>query len=161
MILRVPSGSAIPIAPTLGKNKGKQQDLDDLLEKHKTRWELAERRLNEIWEGRGNLPLIGDVNHEMKIKRDAEAAGYRPPSLSKGKEREEQEEIPGPTPRAKPPAPPLQGDSIVTSQPQDDFIPSKSEEDLIKAMREGGVDEEEIELVKALTFSLSDEVEGE
>ena len=198
MILRLPSGSAIPIAPALGKGKGKQQDLDDLLEKHKNRWELAERRLEEIWEGRGHPPLPGEVNLEMKTKRDAEAAGYRPPSQWKGTDREEQEETPTPAPRAKPPTPPLQGTTTLPSQsiskdrenqeeipepaprsqplapplqrnttvpsqpqPQDNFIPSKSEEDLIEAMREGGVDEEEIELVKALTFSLTNEVEGE
>ena len=196
MILRVPSGSAIPVAPTLGKDKGKQQDLDDLPENNKNRWELAERRLNEIWEGRGNPPLNGEVNLEMKTKRDAEAAGYRPPSRSKGEEREKQEQFPGPAPRGepperslqgntkvfsqskgkerekqneipelaprvKPPTPPLQGNTTVPSHSQDNFIPSRSEEDLIEAMRDGGVDEEEIELVKALTFSLSDEVKGE
>lgn len=233
MILRLPSGSAIPVAPALGKGKGKQQDLDDLQEKLKNRWELAERRLEEIWEGRGHPPLTGEVDLEMKTKRDAEAQGYRPPSYSKGKNREKrediprpapreepaesslqgntfvtsqskgknrekQEEIPSPAPRGQPPSPPLQGTNIpsqskakkkenqkqtpkpaprnqppspprqgtttIPSQPhhpQDNFIPSKSEEDLIEAMREGGVDEEEIELVKALTFSLSDEIEGE
>ena len=196
MILRLPSGSAIPLAPALGKGKGKQQDLDDLLEKLKSRWELAESRLEEIWEGRGHPPLPGEVDLEMKTKRDAEAAGYRPPSQSEGKAREKQEDIAGPAPRRQPPSssvqndtndpsqsklkdsqepeetpkpapqgqlpsPPRQGTTTVPSQPQDNFVPSKSEEDLIEAMREGGVDEEEIELVKALTFSLTDEVEGE
>ena len=83
------------------------------------------------------------------------------PRQSKGKEREQREEIAPPAPRAEPPARPLQSNTKITSQPQDNFVPTKSEEDLIQAMREGGVDEEEIELVKALTFSLSDKVEGE
>ena len=199
MVRREPSGSAIhePLAgPILDKGKRKQHDLDDLQAQNEYNWKSADRRLEDIWTGQGNPSLSGEVESLMRVQRNAEAKGYRPPprskgknredggviagpaprgrpparplqgnttvtSQSKGKEKEKQEHVPGPAPRGEPPAPPLQGNTTVTSQIQDNFIPTKSEEDLIGAMREGHVDEEEIELVKALTFSLSDEVEGE
>ena len=176
MVRREPSGSAFdePLAePILDKGKGKQQDLDDrqpdeesqpedressehedaqLQAQNEYDWESADKRLESI--RTGNPSLSGEVESLMQVKRNAEEKGYRPPSQLKGKEREKQEEIP-------PPAPPLQSTTTVTSQPQDNFIPSKSEEDLIEAMKKGGVDEEEIALVKALTFSLSNEVKSE
>ena len=177
MVRREPSGSAVdePLAkPHLEKGKGREQDLDhrqpdkesqtqdrkrpeyETPELQEYAWQSADRRLENIRTGQDNPPLSGEVESLKRVKRNAEASGYRPPSQSKGKQREEKEEIAGP-------ARPLQGNTTITSQPQpqDNFIPSKSEEDLIEAMREGGVDEEEIELVKALTFSLSDEVEEE
>ncbi|KAM0804191.1 hypothetical protein BDR22DRAFT_818348 [Usnea florida] len=175
MVRREPSGSPVdePLAnPHLDKGKGREQDLNhrkpdkesqpqdrkrpeyETPELPEYAWQSADRRLVNIRTGQGNPPLSGEVEFLKRVKRNAEASGYRPQSQSKGKQREEKEEIAGP-------ARPLQGDATVTSQPkpQDNFIPSKSEEDLIEAMREGGVDKEEIELVKALTFSLSDEVE--
>ena len=153
----------------------------DLAKYHKDTWESAEERLEKIWNGQGNPPLSGEVEFLKRVKRGAEKDGYIPPARrskgkdseraettpparprqSKGKEREQREEIAPPAPRAEPPVRPLQSKTKAPPQPQDNFVPTKSEEDLIQAMREGGVDEEEIELVKALTFSLSDEVEGE
>lgn len=49
----------------------------------------------------------------------------------------------------------------VTTQQQLGYIPSESAESLIEAMRSGGVDEEEIELVKSLAISLDKEARGE
>ena len=143
----------------LDTGKGKQQDLDDRPPDEESQsqtressddeddplqryaWESADRRLKAIRTGQGNPALSGEVESLMRVKRNAEAKGYRPPSQSNGKQSEKQEEIAGPAPRAKPPAPPLQGTTTVTSQPQDNFTPSKSEEDLIEAMKKGGVDE--------------------
>ena len=164
-------------ARKLNKGKGKKQDLDDLQpdkesqprhedlsEYHpepKCAWEGAEIRLNEIQTMQGPPPFPGEVAILLRNQRRAETRGYSPTRQSKGKDRKKGVEIAGSALRGEPPARPLQSNTNVTSQAQDNFVPTKSEEDLIEAMRAEGVDEEEIELVKALTFSLSYEVEGE
>ena len=145
MVRREPSGSAVdePLAnPHLDKGKGREQDLDhrrpdkesqsqdrkrpeyETPELQENAWQSANRRLENIRTGQGNPRLSGEVKSVIKVKRNAEASGYRPQPQSKGKQREETEEIAGPARTSQP-------------QPQDSFIPSKSEEDLIEAMKRG------------------------
>lgn len=159
-----------------GKGKQQQQQLDELrLDKHnhprqgdlsehaaeqQRAWEEAEERVEEIRLRRGPPPLPREVACLVRIQRRAKEREHNPTSRSKGKGVEQRLEDERPASPGQPPARPLQRNAEVTFQPQDNFTPSKSEEDLIEAMRAGGVDEEEIELVKALTFSLSDETKG-
>ena len=119
MVRREPRESAInePLAePTLDKDKRKQQDLDDLQAQNEYDWKSVDRRLENIQTEQGNPPLSGEVESLMRVKRNAEVKGYRPPPRSKGKDRDEEGEIAGPAPREKPPTRSLQGNTTVTSQ---------------------------------------------
>ncbi len=150
--------------PNKGKGKEKQvenpqQDKDSHSshEEPKQAWEEAEQRLEEIRSRQGPPPLPGEVACLVRIQRRAEESGLDITLLSRSKAVEKQvEEVPPEEPLASP----LQHDTEVTSEAQDNFTPTKSDEDLIDLMRREGIDEEEIELVKAIAFSLSDDVKG-
>lgn len=122
-------------------------------------WEEAEERLDDIEHRRGPPPLPGEVATLRRIQRRAELQGFDPASLLRGKSVPQQVEDVRLAPPQESLTYSLQGNPEVTGQPPDHFIPTKSEEDLIEAMRKGGVDEEEIELVCALALSLTDEAE--
>lgn len=92
-----------------------------------------------------------------RIQCRAENRGYDPTGLSKGKGVEKRSRDARTGTPGEPLRRPLQSNAEVTGQPQDDFWPTESEEDLIEVMRTGGIDEEEIKLVEALAFSLSNE----
>lgn len=158
------------------KGKGKEQRLDDLRlheNKYPVRaeisandteigraWDEAEQRLDEIRCRRGLPPLPGEVARLITIQSRAEIQGLDPKAWSKSKGVEKPVEVVRYPLPAEPLARPLQPHSKTTGQRQDNYEPSTSEEDLIDVMRKGGVDEEEIELVKAMAFSLSDEAKG-
>ncbi|CAD6581795.1 MAG: hypothetical protein ASARMPREDX12_000669 [Alectoria sarmentosa] len=169
-------------AREVGKGKGKDQTQDDLgldegnhstseeISQHdaeRTRtWEEAEQRLDEIRFRRGAPPGIGEVGRLIKTQRNARRRESDTTGPSKGKGREHRSEdvqhskdwqsAPG---ESVVPWPQHNGEA--TSQLHDNFVPTKSEEDLIEALRVHGVDEEEIELVKALALSLSDRDGGD
>ena len=60
----------------------------------------------------------------------------------------------------EPPVRSREPDAEVKSQSQHNSVSTKSGEDHIVMMRREGVDEEEIELIKAMALSLSDEAKG-
>ena len=185
MILKEASGSATEEpagARKVDKGKGKEQTQDGLgpdegnrstpeeLSQHdaeRTRtWEEAEQRLDEIRFRRGPPPGIGEVGRLIKTQRDARRreSDSTGPSKGKGKEQRSEEVQHSKDHQSAPeesmvPSPQHNGEA--TSQPHDNFMPTKSEEDLIEALKMHGVDEEEIELVKALALSLSNQDEGD
>ncbi len=163
-------------ARKLGKGKGKDRRLGDQQDedndpargtfserdaKRKREWEEAEERLEEIRLRRGAPPLPGEVACLVRIQGRAEGRGLNTTSSWKGKGVEQRSEDVRPRLPGDPLEGPLQRNAEVTSPPPDNFVPTKSEEDLIEAMRAGGADEEEIELVKAVALSLTDEAEDE
>lgn len=139
-------------------NHAAHEGLSELDARRKRAWEEAEERLEEIRLRRGLLPLPGEVATLTRIQRRAEDRGLITTGLSKGKGVEQRTKDIKLTPSREPLAGPLQRNAEVTEQPPDNFVPTKSEEDFIEAMRAGGVDEEEIDLVKALALSLTDAV---
>lgn len=159
------------------RGKGKEQGLDDLqadenihpargdpseYDAERTRsWEEAEERIKDIHFRRGPSPLPGEVACLLRIQRDAEARGADTTGHSRGKGVEQRSQDVRAAPLGEPSARPSRWNDEVVGQLQDNYIPSGSEEDLIEAMRKGGVDEEEIELVRSLAFSMSDEARGE
>lgn len=163
--------------PKREKGKDKEQRIDNLQadenvhpayghlsesDAERTRaWEKAVERLEDIHFRRGPPPLPGEAACLTRVQSNAEARGHDIPDLSKGKGVEQVLEDVRAAPAGEPSAHPLRGNDEGTGQPQHNYVPSGSEEDLIEAMRKGGVDEEEIELVKSLTFSMSDEAKGE
>ncbi|KAF6225484.1 hypothetical protein HO133_009484 [Letharia lupina] len=126
-------------------------------DEERTKWEEAEQRLEEIRSRRGLPPLPGEVACMSRIQCRAENRGHDPTGLSKGKGVEKRSRDARTGTPGEPLRRPLQSNAEVTGQPQDDFWPTGSEEDLIEVMRTGGIDEEEIKLVEALAFSLSNE----
>ena len=163
-------------ARKLGKGKGKDRRLEDQQDeengpgrenlserdaKRKREWEEAEERLEDIRLQRGAPPLPGEVACLVRIQKRAEGRGLNTTGPWKGKSVEQRSEDVQPGPPGEPLEGPLQRHAEVTSPLPDNFVPTKSEEDLIEAMRAGGVDEDRIELVKAVALSLTDEVEEE
>ena len=153
--------------PNKGKGKEKQMENSQLdkdshssHEEPKQAWEEAEQRLEEIRSRQGLPPLPGEVACLVRIQRRAEESGLDISILSKGNVMEEQVEEVRLAPPEEPLASPLQHDTEVTSEAQDNFTPTKFDEDLIDLMKREGIDDEEIELVKAIAFSLSDDVKG-
>ena len=159
-----------------GKGKGKDRRLEDQQDeendparetfserdaKRKHDWEEAEKRLEEIRLRRGAPPLPGEVARLVRIQGRTEGRGLNTTSPWEGKSVEQRSEKVRPELPGDPLEDPLQRNAEVTSPPPDNFVPTKSEEDLIEAMRAWGVDEEEIELVKAVALSLTDEADDE
>ena len=151
------------------KGKGKERRSDDPQENEDTPeqeaerwrlWEEAEQRLEDIRSRRGAPPMPGEVASLIKTQDRAEDQGLDTTDLGKGKGRAQPLQVERPTPPEEPPARPPQGDAEVAVQQQDNYTLSKREEKLIQAMRDRGIDEEEIEIVKALAFSLTDEAQG-
>lgn len=154
----------------LDKGKRKEQQLDSLrldeyehpvrgrsgYEAEQTHvWEEAEERLEEIRLRRGPPPLPGEVACLIRVQSRAEDRRAEAIGLSKGKGAEERSE--DVRTAREPLACPLQHDVQITGQPQDNYVPTKSEDDLIDLMKNAGVDVGEIDIVKAPAFSLSDE----
>lgn len=150
-------------------------------------WEEAEERMEQIRTQWGRPPFIGEVAYLMKVQDKAEQRGADTTGLERIRERlknvrcgpprkplahppQPSVEAPDPLverlknlrygPLKKPLAHPPQRSFEVTDPPEDNYVPTKSEEDLVDLMRKGGVDEEEIEIVKALAFSMSEEATG-
>ncbi|KAL9072319.1 MAG: hypothetical protein Q9161_003638 [Pseudevernia consocians] len=163
-------------ARKFGKGKGRdhrpddqQQDEDShaahegLAErdtKRKRAWEEAEKRLEDIRLRRGLPPLPGEVATLTRIQRKAEDRGLITTGLSKDEGVGQRTGDVKPAPPREPLEGPLQRNAEVTEQSPNNFVPTESEENLIDAMRAGGVDEEEIDLAKAIALSLTDAVAG-
>ena len=157
-----------------GKGKSKEQRVDkvqahedvhpgrgDSLEgdAEQTRaWEKAEERLRDIHLRRVLPPLPGEAACVTRVQSNAEARGHDTTNLSTGKGVEQVSEDVRAVRAGEPSA---RRNDEGTLQPQHNYMPSGSEEDLIEAMRRGRVDEDEIELVISLAFSMSDEAKGE
>ena len=167
----------LAVAPKLDKGKGKGKehriqspridenndlargDISEDEEEQTNAWEEAERRLRDIQNRWGPPPLPGEVATLVRIQRRAEAQGFDPTRVSEGRGVKQQLGNVRPANPKEPRAHTLQGNAEVTGQLPTNLIPTKSEEDLIEAMRKGGVDEEEIERVCALAFRPTDEAE--
>ena len=103
--------------------------------------------------------MPGEVACLIRVQSRAEDCGAEATHPSKGKGAEERSE--DVRTAREPLACPLQHDVEITGQPQDKYVPTKSEDDLIDLMRNARVDVGEINIVKALAFSSSDEALGE
>ena len=123
--------------------------------------EEAEKRLKDIHFRRGPPPLPGEAACLSRVQSNAEARGHDITDSLEGKSVEHMLEDVRAAPVGESSARPLRRNHEGTGQPQHNYISSGSEENLIEAMRKGGVDEEEIELVVSLAFSMSDEAKGE
>ena len=152
----------------LDKGKRKEQQLDSLhldeyehpvrggCSEHEAEqthvWEEAEERLEEIRLRWGPPPLPGEVACLIRVQSRAEDRRAEATGLSKGKGAEERSE--DVRTAREPLACPLQHDVKITGQPQDNYVPTKSEDDLIDLVKNAGVDVGEIDIVKAPAFSL-------
>ena len=123
--------------------------------------EEAEEKLKDTHFSRSPPPLPGEEACLTRVQSNAEARGHDITDLSKGKDVEQVLEDVRAAPAGEPSVRPLHRNDEGTGLPQHNYIPSGSEKDLIEAMRKGGVDEEEIELVISLAFSMSDEAREE
>ena len=154
-----------------GKGKGKERRSNDPQEDEDTSeqdaerrraWEEAEQRLEDIQFRRGRPPMPGEVAGLVRTQRRVENQGLDTTDLEKRRGKVQPLKAERPAPPEEPPARSAQKDAAagVTVQQKDNFTLTKWQKKLFKAMREGGIDEEEIDLIKAIAFSLTSEAKG-